>query len=275
MAASLTTSILGTYMHRNISDICPYHYTLDNFNHCAHFVGHVLGLKIGETCAMQTVEKVLRDTHNAQGVSIRVHEIFHSVGFGVRIDVAAATGSSLATSPTLATSSSGGAAVATSSGAATISTSGDAAVVTAAATGVPPAECLIYATAGDVVGCGIMPNVPNKHIGIYFAGLVWHYSNSKERVVSQSLSDFAMHYKSSTVLYYTGFPREAMAVERATAFKSALPVGSYHIGIDKKNKLLINENPKYKPTPTPTATPFATPTRAPTASPFATPGVKR
>jgi hypothetical protein len=272
MAAGLTTAILGTYMHRNISDICPYNYTLDNFNHCAHFVGHVLGLKVGETCAMQTVEKVLRDTHNAQGVSIRVHEIFHSVGFGVRIDVAAATSSS-ATSPALATSSSGGAAVATSSGAPTISTSGDAAVVTDAATGVPPAECLIYATAGDVVGCGIMPNIPNKHIGIYFAGLVWHYSNTKERVVSQSLADFAKHYKSSTVLYYTGFPKDAMAVERATAFRSTLPDGSYDIGIDKKNNLVIKKNPKYRTTPTPT--PFATPTPTPTARPFATPPFKR
>lgn len=38
-------------------------------------------------------------------------------------------------------------------------------------------------------------NVPRKHIGILLNGTVWHYSNSRDRVITQTVSDFLYHYR--------------------------------------------------------------------------------
>jgi hypothetical protein len=229
---------------------------------------------------MQTVALELRTKYSISLASIRVHEIFNDVGSGVKIDVSAATAAATSASPVLTTSSSGVAAVSTSSAGLvlptlTASTAGGPAA-SAPATGVPPAECLIYAMRGDHVTSGVMENISNKHIGIYFGGFVWHYSNSQRKVVSQTLSDFSSHYGSGkTVLYYTDFPTGATAVEFATASASALPANSYIETTPTQGYPSLKKNPKYKPTATPTATPtaspFASPTPTPTASPFAKP----
>lgn len=281
MAVGLTTSILNTFKDKGISDICPYQYEKDGDNHCAHLIGHILGLTIGETCAQQTVKPELRTKYSITGVSIRVHELFNHIGGGVKIDVAAATAASATSTSILTTTSSGAAAVGTSSGGLVLptltTTTGGAVSLSAAASGVPPAECLIYATLDGYVKGGIMENKPNKHIGIYFADKVWHYSNTLDKVVTQTLSEFSKHYDKygTTVLYYTDFPTGALAIEFATASASALPVGSYTEGTGTNGYPEFKINKKYKPTatptPTPTPTPFATPTPTPTASPFATP----
>lgn len=59
----VTQPLLDSYLDRHIDDICPTRYKAEN--HCAHFVSHVLKLKIGALCS-------------TTGVSIRVHEIFAS-----------------------------------------------------------------------------------------------------------------------------------------------------------------------------------------------------
>jgi hypothetical protein len=281
MATGLTTSILNTFKDKGIKDICPYQYEKDGDNHCAHLIGHILGLTIGEKCAMQTVDPDLRTKYSVTGVSIRVHEIFNHIGGGVKIDVAAATAASAAATPIMTTTSSGAAAVSTSSGGFVLptltTTTGGAAAVSPAPSGVPPAECLIYALLGDRVKNGVMEDQPYEHIGIYFGSLVWHYSNSKDKVITQTLAEFSKHYdyKGTTVLYYTDFPTGALAVEFATASVSALPVNSYTETTGTHGNPFLKRNPKYKPkatpTPTPTPSPFATPTPTPTASPFATP----
>jgi hypothetical protein len=37
-------------------------------------------------------------------------------------------------------------------------------------------------------------NVPKKHIGFLLGGFVWHYSNTRDRVVKQAMSEFLYHY---------------------------------------------------------------------------------
>jgi hypothetical protein len=41
-----------------------------------------------------------------------------------------------------------------------------------------------------------MQNVPRKHIGIFLGGSrqIWHYSNSRRQVVSQTPAEFSHHY---------------------------------------------------------------------------------
>lgn len=51
-------------------------------------------------------------------------------------------------------------------------------------------------SAANVVG-GIMQNVPQKHVGIYFGGQVFNYSNSQQKVVADSSVE-AFHGKFKT-----------------------------------------------------------------------------
>lgn len=49
-----------------------------------------------------------------------------------------------------------------------------------------------------------MRNVPRKHIGILFNGKVWHYSNGRDRVITQIVSDFLRHYPRQTNALWIG-----------------------------------------------------------------------
>ncbi|MGE3181761.1 MAG: hypothetical protein AB7N71_09030 [Phycisphaerae bacterium] len=40
----------------------------------------------------------------------------------------------------------------------------------------------------------VLRNVPKKHIGILLNGNVWHYSNTRDKVVQQSVAEFFYHY---------------------------------------------------------------------------------
>ena len=62
-------SKLGTYINKNIRDICPNHFHDNTLNHCAHFVSHVLEITFGYTCNLITGGKSAK-------ANIKVHEIF-------------------------------------------------------------------------------------------------------------------------------------------------------------------------------------------------------
>lgn len=53
-----------------------------------------------------------------------------------------------------------------------------------------------------------MNNVPRKHIGIYVNGTIWHYSNSRDKVVTQKPEEFVKHYPSvpEAVLFFGSLP---------------------------------------------------------------------
>ena len=58
---------LAALLGKSISQICPNGYT--GQSQSAHFVAHVLGLRVGATCQMLSHGRV-------PGVTVRVHEIF-------------------------------------------------------------------------------------------------------------------------------------------------------------------------------------------------------
>ena len=59
-------------------------------------------------------------------------------------------------------------------------------------------SCLVFITRASNVNLPArsMANVPRKHVGIFLDGLIWHYSNSQQRVVKQLPAQFANHYPS-------------------------------------------------------------------------------
>jgi hypothetical protein len=58
--------------------------------------------------------------------------------------------------------------------------------------------CLVFITRPSNVSLPsrTMANVPRKHVGIYFDGSIWHYSNAQQKVVRQLPAQFAQHYPS-------------------------------------------------------------------------------
>lgn len=79
----------------------------------------------------------------------------------------------------------------------------------------PTETCLVFVTKPSNVHLGskVLDNVPKKHIGIYYNGTIWHYSNSRSRVVTQVPDEFIKHYPNQTnALFYGTFPAEATAV---------------------------------------------------------------
>jgi len=70
-------------------------------------------------------------------------------------------------------------------------------------------QCLVFITkASNVkVASKTMTNVPKKHIGIYSNGMIWHYSNSQQKVVSVTPEAFSHHYPGSGfALFFGTFP---------------------------------------------------------------------
>jgi hypothetical protein len=70
---NLTTVLLDGYLGRDIAALCPHGFTDSSLNHCAHFVCHVLNLKIGVTSCRVMGKQPQADRI---GVGIRVHEVF-------------------------------------------------------------------------------------------------------------------------------------------------------------------------------------------------------
>ncbi len=67
---------LKPLLGKNIGDICSFSIGKDNSkNHCAHFVGHVMGYEFAETCKNFT----FKDRQaSGKGATIRVEKIFNS-----------------------------------------------------------------------------------------------------------------------------------------------------------------------------------------------------
>ena len=71
---------------------------------------------------------------------------------------------------------------------------------------------LIFVTRKDVVNIATktMQNIPQKHIGIYQNGFVYHYSNTDDRVVKQTVSDFLARFQAAYAgdqgLFFGEFP---------------------------------------------------------------------
>lgn len=70
----------------------------------------------------------------------------------------------------------------------------------------PAGNCLAFVTASSNVNLAhrTMANVPAKHIGIFCNNLVYHYSNSRRHVVSQTVDAFGRHYSGSNIKVYYG-----------------------------------------------------------------------
>ncbi|HEY5603112.1 MAG TPA: hypothetical protein VIM41_08400 [Gammaproteobacteria bacterium] len=76
------------------------------------------------------------------------------------------------------------------------------------------AECLVFVTlASNITTVGnqlIMGNHPRKHVGILTNGKVWHYSNTNNKVVTDTLATFQSKFPSAyntagtTVEFYYG-----------------------------------------------------------------------
>jgi hypothetical protein len=69
--------------------------------------------------------------------------------------------------------------------------------------------CLVFITRASNVNLAtrVMSNVPRKHIGIFFNGFVWHYSNSQQKVVKQLPGQFALHYPApDNAMFYGSLP---------------------------------------------------------------------
>jgi hypothetical protein len=71
---------------------------------------------------------------------------------------------------------------------------------------------LIFVTRKDVVNVATktMQNIPQKHIGVYQNGLVYHYSNTDDEVVRQTVSDFLARFQRAYAgdqgLFFGEFP---------------------------------------------------------------------
>jgi hypothetical protein len=52
-----------------------------------------------------------------------------------------------------------------------------------------------------------MTNVPAKHVGIFTNDKVYHYSNTNNQVVSQTVAEFRHHYRGDEIeVFYGTFP---------------------------------------------------------------------
>lgn len=69
-----------------------------------------------------------------------------------------------------------------------------------------PVQGLLFVTDSRNVDLAkkIIDKVPRKHIGIYIGGDVWHYSNTKDMVVKQPVTQFSKHYPGPKIALFYG-----------------------------------------------------------------------
>ncbi len=153
----ITIPQLDSWLNHNLGDICLNGFASPTYNHCAHFVSHVLRLDFGYTCRQHSGKK-------NPGANLRVHEIFSRCQ---TVDEVLQCSTALTGIIFVSASSS-------------------------------------FTMLGNRTQ---MKNVPKKHVGLLTGGFVWHYSNSRHKVVKQSLSDFLYHYpKQTNALWLGTFP---------------------------------------------------------------------
>ena len=69
--------------------------------------------------------------------------------------------------------------------------------------------CLVFITRASNVNLAAksMSTAPRKHMGIYMNGFIWHYSNSREQLVKETVSQFKHHYPSpDNAMFYGSLP---------------------------------------------------------------------
>lgn len=141
----MSTVNLEQYLGKSISAICGNGYHNDEFNHCAHFVSHALGLDFDMTCGKLTGGK-------KPSANVRVQEIFPQCSkVGKWSDA-------------------------------------DRSITQ-----------LIFVTKATNVRLAdkFMENIPKKHIGIFHQGMVYHYSNSQDRVVKETPESFQQKFNAT------------------------------------------------------------------------------
>jgi len=88
--------------------------------------------------------------------------------------------------------------------------------------------CLIYITlASNIDADGKMGNIPQKHVGIYFQGEVWNYSNDAGKVLREKVADFKTRvdtaYHGHTIAKFTEIPALAVFLSPAQIQALAKP----------------------------------------------------
>jgi hypothetical protein len=74
----------------------------------------------------------------------------------------------------------------------------------------PKTSGLAFVTDKDNVNLAkkTMSNVPKKHIGTLLDGCVWHYSNTRDKVVKVTVAEFKKHYAGKDIRVFWGkFPQ--------------------------------------------------------------------
>jgi hypothetical protein len=162
---------LDAFLGKTIDEVCgKYGGVGDGINHCAHFVSHVLQLRIPGAALCSNVgddDDVVNpnkwkyaERHN--GFCVRVNQVFNSCNNRMRFDFQPAT-----------------------------------------------ATCLIVATLeGNIEKESPLTigSSSNKHIGFLVGSDVYNYSNTRDKVVKVPTSEFKSHYGSKTILLRCDLP---------------------------------------------------------------------
>ncbi len=168
-------SLNRDYLGRTINWICPNGFHKKSANHCAHFVAHVFRIGNGYTCRSLVKDTGVNSSPSGFGANVRVHELF-------------------AMCPEVEE------------------------IVTC-----PPPQRLglifvskqtnfgeVRASDKTIVRSAVhgmrMRNIPKKHVGVLLNGQVWHYSNTRDYVIRQTVSDFLFHYRNQTNAVWYGKP---------------------------------------------------------------------
>src|SRR3954463_6586719 len=82
-----------------------------------------------------------------------------------------------------------------------------------------------------------MQNIPRKHVGIYSKGLIYHYNNSRDRVVKQTPADFLKRfqalYAGEQALFYGTFPKSSTVL---TKKKQRAAAGTYTFDVRQEGR---------------------------------------
>lgn len=166
-AKAVSAMLLDSYIGLSIAGICPCGFSNPGENHCAHAVSHILGFNFGYTCNLAV-------SYSPVTERIRLNA---QQGASVRVQEI------FPRCPEIGIWSERPERL---------------------------AYALVFAVkgAGNVdVGAKSMINVRAKHVGVGNKDSVWHYSNSQDRWIFQSISAFSRHYGPATALFWGSLPQ--------------------------------------------------------------------
>jgi hypothetical protein len=158
MSREVTLPELEGYIGKTTTDFCNTGFVDPLPSHCAHFVSHVLGIRVGELCG--NLAKNNKNKTRGMGATIRVNELYNGLAFKGPWEQR------------------------------------------------PPGYngLLIFVISPRYMRNNFMQEVIQKHVGIYFAGNVFHYGNTQDKVACDSVEDFhkkfKRQYSKDVELYY-------------------------------------------------------------------------